>query len=53
VDGRRTLDQLCDLGPMSPGINARVLYALNELGILGRSELLPGHIKIQVKNVPE
>ena len=49
VDGRRTLYELCQEGPMSPGINARVLYAFTELGIVGRDA---GHIRIQVRSSP-
>jgi len=53
VDGRKSLYQLCDEGPLSPGINARVLYALSELGVLGRGdEPRSGHIRIQFKNPP-
>jgi hypothetical protein len=50
VDRRRTLFELCEQGPMSAGINARVLLALFELGIIGREEATPGHIKIQVRS---
>ncbi len=49
VDGKRTLFELCQGGPMSPGINARVLYAFSELGLIGRDT---GHIKIQVRSAP-
>lgn len=53
VDGRKTLYQLCDEGPLSPGINARVLYALGELGVVGRGEEpRSGHIRIQLKDAP-
>ena len=50
VDRRRTLFELCEEGPMSAGINARVLLALFELGIIGREEVKTGHIKIQVRS---
>lgn len=53
VDRRRTLFDLCELGPMSAGINARVLLALYELGIIGREDVTPGHIKIQVRSTQE
>jgi hypothetical protein len=53
VDRRRTLFELCEQGPMSAGINARVLLALFELGIIGREETAPGHIKIQVRSSQE
>ena len=53
VDGRTTLYQLCEEGPLSPGINARVLYALSELDVVGRKgEARPGHIRIQLKSAP-
>ena len=53
VDGRKSLYQLCDEGPLSPGINARVLYALSELGLVGRGEEpRSGGIRIQVKSPP-
>lgn len=53
VDGRKNLYQLCEEGPLSPGINARVLYALSELGVVGRAEEpRSGHIRIQVKGAP-
>jgi hypothetical protein len=53
VDGTTSLFQLCEEGPLSPGINARVLYALCELGLIGQvGEDRPGHIKIQVKSAP-
>jgi hypothetical protein len=50
VDGKRTLFELCEQGPMSAGMNARVLYALRELGIIGLEDAKPGHIKIQVRS---
>jgi len=53
VDRRRTLFELCDQGPMSAGINARILLALFELGVIGREETAPGHIKIQVRSSQE
>lgn len=49
VDGKRALYELCQEGPLSPGINARILYAFSELGIVGRDT---GHIKIQVRSAP-
>jgi len=54
VDGKTSLFQLCEQGPLSPGINARVLYALSELGVVGNGDVerSSGHIKIQLKNVP-
>jgi hypothetical protein len=52
VDGERSLYELCENGPMSPGINARVLYALLALGIIDRETKSKGHIKIQVRSSP-
>jgi len=50
VDGKRTLYQLCEEGPMGHGLNARVLYALWALGIVDRERGDPGHIKIQLSS---
>jgi hypothetical protein len=52
VDGKQSLYELCESGPMSPGINARVLYALIALGIIGREREKKGHIKIQLRSTP-
>jgi hypothetical protein len=53
VDGTKTLFELCEQGPLSPGINARVLYAFSELGVLGHAEEeRSGKIRIQVKTAP-
>jgi len=49
VDGKRTVYELCEQGPMSPGINARSLYALAELQLLVHSENSSGGIRIQVR----
>jgi hypothetical protein len=51
VDGRKTLFELCEEGPLSPGINARVVYGLKELGVVGRGEAeRSGGIKIQLRS---
>ncbi len=50
TDGSRTLYELCEAGPLNPGINARILYALLALGLIGR-EQTSGAIKIRVKDV--
>jgi hypothetical protein len=49
VDGSRTLYELCEIGPMSPGVNARVLYALLTLEMIAL-EQSSGAIKIQVRD---
>jgi hypothetical protein len=38
VDGRRTLFELCEQGPYSAGLNARVLYAYHSLGLIKKKE---------------
>lgn len=38
VDGSKTLYELCEAGPLGPGGNARVLYALLVLGLIGVDE---------------
>jgi hypothetical protein len=53
VDGKRSLYQLCEEGPMGHGLNARVLYALWALGIVGREREDAGHIKIQLSGPKE
>jgi len=53
VDGKRSLYQLCDEGPMGHGLNARVLYALWALGIVEREREDAGHIKIQLTSPQE
>ena len=35
VDGKRTFIELCQAGPFGPGINARIVYALSLLGLIG------------------
>jgi hypothetical protein len=53
VDGHKRLFQLCEEGPLSPGINARVLYAFCELGMVKRlDDERSGKIRIQLKNAP-
>jgi len=54
VDGTMSLFELCEKGTLSPGINARVLYALSELDVVGRDEeeKSSGHIRIQLKSTP-
>jgi hypothetical protein len=50
VDGKHTLYELCDQGPLSQGGNARVLYALWALGLIDRESESSGHIRIQLSN---
>ena len=50
TDGSRTLYELCEAGPLNPGINARILYALLVLGLIGREQTSQA-IKIRVKDV--
>ena len=53
IDGKMTLFELCEKGPLSPGINARVIYGLSELGVVGRGESeKSGGIKIQLRSGP-
>lgn len=49
MDGKRTLYQLCEAGPLNPGINARMLYAMLALGLVS-AELTSGALRIQVKD---
>ena len=48
ADGRRTLFELCEEGPYSPGLNARVLYACQCLGLVQRSEEASAPLRVQV-----
>ncbi len=48
VDGRRTLFDLCDQGPFSAGLNARILYALNCLGLIRKEKDSAAGIRVQV-----
>ena len=50
VNGKRTLFQLCEEGPLRPGQNARVLYAMSVLGLIERESTGGGAIKIQVRS---
>jgi len=52
VDGRRTLIQLCEIGPYSPGMNARLLYAFWVLSLIEKDESSSG-IRIQVRRQEE
>lgn len=48
VDGHRTLFELCDRGPFSAGLNARVLYAFSCLGLIKKEKEAPAGIRVQV-----
>ena len=50
TDGSRTLYEMCEAGPLNPGINARILYALLVLGLIGREQTSQA-IRIRVKDV--
>jgi hypothetical protein len=49
VDGKRNLYELCEAGPLSPGANARILYALVELQMVTMDPSASGKILIQVR----
>jgi len=51
VDGRRPLVELCEQGPLSPGLNARILYAFLELGLVDRERSPSSGIRIQVRQI--
>lgn len=48
VDGRRTLFELCENGPLSAGLNARIVYALHCLGLIRKEKDSSAGIKVQV-----
>jgi len=50
VDGKATLVELCERGPFSPGVNARVVYAFAELQMLERDRDSAPGIRIQVRS---
>ncbi len=49
VNGKRTLVELCEQGPMGAGINARILYAFSVLQMIERDRSRESGIKIQVR----
>jgi hypothetical protein len=49
VNGKRPLVELCEQGPLSPGLNARILYAFLELGLVDRDRAPSSGIRIQVR----
>ncbi len=50
VDGKKTLFELCESGPFSAGINARVLFAFVALQLLETETRTPGGVRIQVRS---
>ena len=48
VDGKRTLFELCDQGPFSAGLNARILYAFHCLGMTRKEKESGSGIRVQV-----
>ena len=48
VDGKRTFFELCDQGPFSAGLNARVLYAFQCLGLVRKEKESTSVIRVQV-----
>ena len=50
IDGRATLFDLCEKGPLNPGVNARLMYAFMYLQLVTREEVSSSGIRIQVKS---
>jgi hypothetical protein len=48
VDGRRTFFELCEQGPLSAGLNARILYGFQCLGLIRKEKDAPSAIRVQV-----
>jgi hypothetical protein len=48
VEGKHTLFDMCEKGPFSAGLNARVLYAYWCLGLIRKEKESPIGIKVQV-----
>jgi hypothetical protein len=48
VDGKHTFFELCEKGPYSAGLNARVLYAYWCLGLIRKDKDAPTTIKVQL-----
>lgn len=48
VDGRRALVEICEKGPFSAGLNARVLYAFQCLGLIHKEKDATSAIRVQV-----
>jgi hypothetical protein len=48
ADGKRTLFELCEQGPYTAGLNARILYAFHCLGLVHREKEATAPIKVHV-----
>mgnify|MGYP001057486509 CR=1 FL=1 len=48
VDGLSGFFELCEQGPFSAGLNARVLYALSCMGLIRRDKETASGIRVQV-----
>jgi len=53
VDGKTTLVELCKQGPLTPGLNARVLYGLAMLGLVEHDKPQQSGIRIHVRGDEE
>ena len=49
TDGSRTLYELCEAGPLNPGINARILYSMLAIELIGREHTSKA-VRIQVRD---
>ncbi len=49
TDGSRTLYELCEAGPLNPGVNARILYGLLAIELIGREHTSKA-VRIQVRD---
>jgi len=49
VDGKKTLFEICEAGPLSAGVNARVLDALMHLQLIEKIDLSAPGIRIKAK----
>jgi len=49
VDGKRSLFEICEQGPLSAGINARILYALMYLQLIEKTAATTPGIRIKAK----
>ncbi len=49
VDGRKTLFELCEEGPFSAGINARILFAFSALRLVEAEKRPSSGVRIQVR----
>ncbi len=49
VDGKKTLIEICEAGPLSAGVNARILDAFMHLGLIERANASSPGIRIKAK----